>query len=103
MKPTKIAVLALAAAALWLGGCSEAEKAVNPGGDTKCTDFVRQDADKQRVTVAKFLEQESGDRPTPDARTVDAAVASIQLMCSAQANPETPIKKADLTGILVPK
>jgi acid stress chaperone HdeA len=34
---------------------------------------------------------------------VDAAIASIELMCAAQANPDTPIKKADLTGIFVPK
>ncbi|MEU4341988.1 hypothetical protein AB0H00_12075 [Nocardia sp. NPDC023852] len=86
-------------------GCGdEAKKAVNRGGDTKCSEFVAQDADKQRITVTKFLEQErSGNAPPSEDRTIDAAVAAIELMCSAQANPDTPIRKADLSGVLVPK
>ncbi|SUD49079.1 Uncharacterised protein [Nocardia otitidiscaviarum] len=62
-----------------------------------------QDGEKQRVTVRKFLEQEQSSTTEPSADTVDAATVSIKLMCQAQANPETPIKEADLTGIFVPK
>ncbi|WP_069161045.1 hypothetical protein [Nocardia altamirensis] len=106
MNKTGSILLAAAAAALLLGGCGEdAKKLVNKGGDTPCTEFLAQDADKQRITVTKFLEQERGSTTSPatDATTVDAAIASIKLMCTAQANPSTPISKADLTGILVPK
>ncbi|MFE5475820.1 hypothetical protein ACWFRF_01195 [Nocardia sp. NPDC055165] len=31
------------------------------------------------------------------------SVAAIDLMCGAQADPDTPIREADLTGVLVPK
>ncbi|GAA5079003.1 MULTISPECIES: hypothetical protein [Nocardia] len=104
-KTSKLLVFASAAALLLVGGCGdEPEKLVNKGGDTPCSEFSAQDPDKQRITVTKFLEQErGGDAPPTQDRTVDAAIASIKLMCAAQANPDTPIKKADLTGILVPK
>lgn len=98
------AVAAAAALAVLASGCEEAEKAVNKGGDTPCSEFVAQDKDKQRVTVTKFLEQErNGNAPATNDQTVDASIAAIELMCRAQANPDTPIRKADLTGILVPK
>lgn len=96
------AVIALAAVLL-AAGCAEAEKAVNKGGDTPCSEFVQQDAEKQRVTVRKFLEQEQSATTEPSVDTVDAAIVTIKLMCEAQANPDTPVKQADLTGIFVPK
>ncbi|MBF6327786.1 hypothetical protein [Nocardia transvalensis] len=95
--------VALLTAALAAAGCEQAKEAVNKGGDTPCSEFIKQDQDKQRVTVRKYLEQDSQLTTTPDPGTVDNAIAAIQLMCSAQANPDTPIRKADLTGILVPK
>ncbi|NNH70724.1 hypothetical protein HLB23_12755 [Nocardia uniformis] len=107
--PTHPARTACAAAAIALAttllaaGCGEAEKVVNKGGDTPCTEFVQQDAEKQRVTVRKFLEQEQNTTTEPTADTVDAAIVTIKLMCEAQANPDTPIKQADLTGVFVPK
>lgn len=103
--PPRFAIFAssAAAAALLVSGCSEAEKAVNPGGDTKCSDFANQDREKKRVTVTKFLEQERRGESAPTDETLDASIVTIELMCSAQANPDTPIKKADLTGVLVPK
>ncbi|MFQ6330101.1 hypothetical protein ACLMAL_28735 [Nocardia sp. CWNU-33] len=106
--PSRMAIAALAVAAVttvFTSGCDEAKKAVNAGGDTPCNEFVAQDNDKQRVTVTKFLEQErSSDKSAPtNDQTIDAAIASIELMCKAQANPDTPIRKADLTGIFVPK
>ncbi|WP_194813511.1 hypothetical protein [Nocardia sp. XZ_19_385] len=99
---TTAAVAGLAAAALFAAGCDEAEKAVNKGGETPCSEFTKQDKEKQRTTVAKFLEQEQGG-DVPNDQTVDRSLTAIELMCSAQANPDTPINKADLTGILVPK
>ncbi|MCP2289501.1 hypothetical protein ACFYT3_25360 [Nocardia amikacinitolerans] len=103
MRMRSLAAAALASTAMLAAGCAEAEKAVNKGGDTPCSEFVEQDADKKRTTVTKFLEQERSGQEAPDDRMVDAAIASIELMCTAQANPDTPIRKADLTGIFVPK
>ncbi|WP_189029491.1 hypothetical protein [Nocardia rhizosphaerihabitans] len=84
-------------------GCGEVEKAVNKGGDTRCSEYTAQDSAKKHTTVTKFLEEERGDDASIDQNTVDLAVAAINLMCSAQANPDTPIREADLTGVLVPK
>ncbi|MCM6772047.1 hypothetical protein NDR87_02855 [Nocardia sp. CDC159] len=87
---------------LFATGCEQAKEAVNKGGDTPCSEFVKQDNDKQHVTVRKYLEQDNKSN-APDDQTVSRSVTAIQLMCKAQANPETPIRNADLTGILVPK
>ncbi|MGV9737810.1 hypothetical protein [Nocardia farcinica] len=99
---TVAALLAAAALAAVGTACDEAEKAVNKGGDTPCSEFTAQDADKKRTTVTKFLEEERGEAPA-DQNTLDLAIAAIDLMCSAQADPDTPIHQADLTGVLVPK
>ncbi|MCA2206794.1 hypothetical protein AB0I35_25705 [Nocardia sp. NPDC050378] len=95
--------LAVAALGTLAAGCAEAEKAVNKGGDTPCSEFTAQDTDKKRTTVTKFLEQERGEDAQIDQNTIDLSIGAIDLMCSAQANPDTPIKEADLTGALVPK
>ncbi|MEU8895546.1 hypothetical protein [Nocardia sp. NPDC048505] len=100
---TTAVAAALAALALMATGCDEAEKAVNKGGDTPCSEFTAQDKDKQRTTVAKFLEDDQGQKDVPNDQTVDNSITAIELMCAAQANKDTPINKADLTGILVPK
>lgn len=101
---TGAVVAAAVALGVFASGCEEAEKAVNKGGDTPCSEFVAQDKDKQRVTVSKFLEQERNhNAPPTNDQTVDASIAAIELTCRAQANPDTPIRKADLTGILAPK
>lgn len=96
-------VLAAAAIVLLGTGCDQVEKAVNKGGDTPCSEYTAQSSDDRRTTVTKFLEQERGDDAKPDARQIDLSVAAIDLMCGAQANPDTPIREADLTGVLVPK
>ncbi|RDI67878.1 hypothetical protein [Nocardia pseudobrasiliensis] len=93
---------AAALVALSTAGCEQAKEAVNKGGDTPCSEFVAQDNDKQHVTVRKYLEQDNKSK-NPDDQTVDRSVTAIQLMCKAQANPDTQIRNADLTGILVPK
>lgn len=98
-----VTVLAAAALALLGTGCDQVEKAVNKGGDTPCSEYTAQSPEDRRTTVVKFLEQERGDNATSDPNTVDLSVAAIDLMCGAQANPDTPIREADLTGVLVPK
>lgn len=100
---TGAAILAAAAIGILGTGCDQVEEAVNKGGDTPCNEYVEQDADKKRTTVKKFLEQERGEDASLDQNTVDLSMAAIDLMCGAQANPDTPIKEADLTGVLVPK
>lgn len=86
-----------------LGACEQAKEAVNKGGDTPCSEFMAQDQSKQRITVRKYLEKDTKVTPTADPNTVDASIGAITLMCRAQRNPDTPIRDADLTGILVPK
>ncbi|MFD3701960.1 hypothetical protein ACFWUP_02315 [Nocardia sp. NPDC058658] len=104
LRRSAVAVAITAAAIAVLGtGCDQVEKAVNKGGDTPCSEYTAQNSDDRRVTVTKFLEQEQGGDAKPDPNTVDMSVAAIDLMCSAQANPDTPIREADLTGVLVPK
>ncbi|MFJ4653315.1 hypothetical protein ACIP5Y_18795 [Nocardia sp. NPDC088792] len=89
---------------LLASGCDQAKEAVNKGGDTPCNEFIAQDSDKQHVTVRKYLQNDTNlTTSTPDDNTVDGAIAAINLMCRAQANAATPIKNADLTGVLVPK
>ncbi|WP_245677242.1 hypothetical protein [Nocardia acidivorans] len=100
---TGTALMAALVVGTLVSGCEQAKEAVNKGGDTPCSEFTAQDKDKQRVTVRKYLENDTKVTPTPDANGVDAAIAAIGLMCQAQANPDTPIRNADLTGILVPK
>ncbi|MFF0546666.1 hypothetical protein ACWEVD_26600 [Nocardia thailandica] len=101
---TKVAaVLAAVAMAALSAACSDIEKAVNKGGDTRCSEYTAQDSSERHTTVTKYLEQERGKDAGVDQNTVDLAAAAIDLMCSAQANPDTPIRDADLTGILVPK
>ncbi|MGQ4600750.1 hypothetical protein [Nocardia sp. R6R-6] len=103
-RPGRLGMAVLAALIVCAAGCGdEPKKVVNKGGDTPCNEFVAQDPEKQRITTEKFLEQEREGNGSPDAATVDAAITAIKLMCAAQANPDTPIRKADLTGVLVPK
>ncbi|WP_067710174.1 hypothetical protein [Nocardia yamanashiensis] len=99
---TTWAASALVAAALVLTGCDKAEEVVNKGGDTPCNEFIAQDHDKQQVTVRKYLQNDT-QLETPSPETVDGAITAIDLMCRAQSNAQTPIRNADLTGILVPK
>lgn len=49
-----------AAAALLLAGCNDIERALNRGGDTPCKDYVQQDPDTKRMTITKFIKQNSG-------------------------------------------
>ncbi len=98
---TRIAVFACAAALLT--GCSEVEKAMNRGGDTPCSEFTTMEFHDKQVTTRKFLENESRVDTTPSDLMVNQAVDQINLLCQLQANRDTPIRNADLVGILGPK
>ncbi|MEV6067343.1 hypothetical protein AB0L82_12390 [Nocardia sp. NPDC052001] len=96
--------LAAAAFAVTLmSGCSEIKTAVNQGGDTKCTDYLKQDADTQRITITKFIKQQTNTQNEPSGTNVDIGMASVQTLCQIQANGETPIKNADIAGIFIRK
>ncbi|WP_280455139.1 hypothetical protein, partial [Nocardia brasiliensis] len=95
--------LAIAAVALMLAGCSDVERAVNKGGDTKCSDYVQQDQDKKRVTITKFVKQQTNDDHEPAGTVVDATMVSVDLLCGGQRNADTPIKNADVAGIFLNK
>ncbi|WP_067660896.1 hypothetical protein [Nocardia harenae] len=99
----RIAGIAFVVTAAAFGGvgCDQVEEAVNRGGDTPCNEYIAQSAEDKRTTVTKYLENDRGS--APDATTVDAAIGAIDLMCRAQANAGTPIREADISGIIVPK
>jgi len=98
----KLAVAGLVVAGFSLTSCSEIEQAVNRGGDTPCSDFVRQDAHEQRVTVTKFLNENKKDDTEPAGVVVDGTIVAVNLLCGVQGNADVPIRKADLAGIFAP-
>ncbi|WP_339401678.1 hypothetical protein [Nocardia sp. XZ_19_385] len=93
----------VAALAVLLSGCTDVEKALNRGGDTPCSEYVTQDQDKKRVTITKLVKQQTGEKNEPAGTVVDATLISVDLLCAAQRNAETPIKNADVAGIFVNK
>ncbi|WP_282783669.1 MULTISPECIES: hypothetical protein [unclassified Nocardia] len=104
MKTTTTAAAAvLVLGVALLSGCSDVERALNKGGDTKCSDYLAQDADTQRVTVTKFIKQQTNTENEPTGTSVDFTMAAVQALCSVQANADTPIKNADIAGIFFNK
>lgn len=97
------AVVGAAAAALLLSGCTDIEEALNEGGDTPCSDYLKQDRDKQRQTITKAIKEQTNSDNEPAGTAVDAGTISVNLLCQVQANRDTPIKNADLVGIVVPR
>lgn len=90
-------------AATLLSGCSDVQKALNKGGDTACGDYVKQDQDTQRMTITKFIEQQTNNDHEPAGTTVDATMVSVNFLCGNQRNAATPIKNADVAGIFLNK
>lgn len=95
-------MVAVTAAVLALAGCDKAEDVVNRGGDTPCNEFVAQDRDKQEMTVRKYLQKDT-ELATPSSQDIAGAISVIDPMCRAQSDTETPIRNADLSGILPPR
>ncbi len=101
MNTARWAALAAAATAVaLLSGCSDVEKALNKGGETKCSDYLAQDANTQRITITKFIKQQTGNDNEPAGTQVDLSMAAVQSLCQVQANKDTQIKNANLLGIL---
>ncbi|TSD99586.1 hypothetical protein FOS14_12035 [Skermania sp. ID1734] len=96
-----MAVAAIAAGP-FLSACDQVKEATNKGGDTPCNEYIGQDSDTQRTTVTKYLKSRN-DGNDPSGTEVNSAMTAIDLLCRVQANAKTPIKNADLTGILAPK
>ncbi|MCM6775228.1 hypothetical protein NDR87_16895 [Nocardia sp. CDC159] len=103
MTPTRWTAAGLAVAATLLGGCTDVQRALNKGGDTPCSEYVKQDQDTKRMTVTKFVKQQTGDEHEPAGTTVDATMVAVDFLCGTQRNAETPIKNADLAGIFFNK
>ncbi|WP_216892441.1 hypothetical protein [Nocardia alni] len=104
MRVSGYGVVALGVAlSVVVAGCEKTQEITNKGGDTPCSEFTKQDDNTQHITVRKYLQQDDKTTSTPDDQTVERAISAIGLMCKVQANPDTPIRNADLSGILVPK
>lgn len=86
-----------------LSGCSDVERALNQGGDTKCSEYLAQGVDSQRITITKFLKQQNNTETEPTGTAVDLTMAAVQGLCQVQANTETPIKNANIAGIFINK
>ncbi|MBF6328217.1 hypothetical protein [Nocardia transvalensis] len=93
----------LAVAATLLGGCTDVQRALNKGGDTPCSEYVKQDQDTKRMTITKFVKQQTNDEHEPAGTAVDATMVSVDFLCGNQRNADTPIKNADVAGIFFNK
>ncbi|MGF6888170.1 acid stress chaperone HdeA [Nocardia sp. GAS34] len=91
----------LAAAAPLLTGCTEVKTYLNKGGETACSDYVKQDQDTQRLTITKFIQQQTGNNHDPAGTQVDATIIAVNFLCSNQRNSATPIKNANIAGIFL--
>ncbi len=89
----------IAVAATLLTGCTEVKQALNKGGDTPCSDYVKQDSDTQRTTITKFIQKQTNDNHDPAGTQVDATMVAVNFLCSNQRNAQTPIKNANVAGI----
>ena len=79
---------ATAVAALLLSGCSPSQ-IINTGGDTKCSDFIKQDENKQNSEVSKMLKDRSGAEPNNlDITTTRMATAT---WCQTLGTPDNKI------------
>jgi acid stress chaperone HdeA len=84
----RIMATAIGVATLVLSGCS-ASQVINTGGDTKCSDFIKQDENKQNTEVSKMLKDRSGAEPNNlDISTTRMATAT---WCQTLAPPDSKI------------
>ncbi len=82
---------AIAIAALLLSGCSPSQ-VINTGGDTKCSDFVKQDENKQNSEVSKMLKDKSGAEPNN--LEITATRMSAATWCQTLGTPDSKISEA---------
>lgn len=82
---------AIAVAALLLSGCSPSQ-VINTGGDTKCSDFVKQDENKQNSEVSKMLKDKSGAEPNN--LEITATRMSAATWCQTLGTPDSKISEA---------
>ena len=82
---------AIAVAALLLNGCSPSQ-IINTGGDTKCSDFVKQDENKQDSEVSKMLKDKSGAEPNN--LEITATRMSAATWCQTIGTPDSKISGA---------
>jgi acid stress chaperone HdeA len=92
-------IAGIAVAATLLAGCTEIKQELDKGGDTPCSDYVKQDQDTQRMTITKFIKQQTGTTHEPAGTQVDATIIAVNFLCSNQRNAQTPIKNANIAGI----
>ncbi|WP_446225912.1 hypothetical protein ACTWPB_13070 [Nocardia sp. IBHARD005] len=87
------------AVAITTTGCADLERALNRGGDTLCHDYLDQNADDQRMTITKFIqERRNNDGDLPPA-TIDVARGGVNMLCSIPSNADVPIEDATLKGL----
>lgn len=89
MKRTVATVIGVAA--LLLSGCSPSQ-VINTGGDTKCSDFVKQDENKQNSEVSKMLKDKSGAEPNN--LEISATRMSAATWCQTLGTPDSKISEA---------
>jgi acid stress chaperone HdeA len=82
---------AIGVAALLLSGCSPSQ-VINTGGDTKCSDFVKQDENKQNSEVSKMLKDKSGAEPNN--LEISATRMSAATWCQTLGTPDSKISEA---------
>ncbi|MFD3702709.1 hypothetical protein ACFWUP_06135 [Nocardia sp. NPDC058658] len=91
--------IALLAVAITTAGCGDIERALNRGGATPCGDYLDQDADTQRLTITKFIQDRRDNSEDLSPATVDVARGGINMLCSIPSNADVPIENATLTGL----
>jgi acid stress chaperone HdeA len=84
-------VTAIAVAAILLSGCSPSQ-VINTGGDTKCSDFVKQDENKQNSEVSKMLKDKSGAEPNN--LEISTTRMSAATWCKTLGTPDSKISEA---------
>jgi acid stress chaperone HdeA len=87
----RIVAAAVAVAALLLSGCSPSQ-IINTGGDTKCSDFIKQDENKQNSEVSKMLKDKSGAEPNN--LEITATRLSAATWCQTVGTPDSKISEA---------
>ncbi|MGW6422796.1 hypothetical protein ACWF82_08975 [Nocardia sp. NPDC055053] len=94
------AATALLALAATTASCADIDRALNRGGDTSCHDYLDQDADTQRVTITKFIQERRGSDEELTAATIDVARGGVTMLCSIPANADVAIEDATFAGKL---